>query len=238
MKRIILLLVAMVAAASTTDAIAQCPGVEHPDFGYRWSQSDNGFMGFSRNGVRYARHLSLPIVHDIDARGPGAGRLMDGDTLIAIDGYDGTSEEAEILLHTPTKDAVSFTIGRASGRRSFMITPRTLCTPDPDRFRASWMGFSILCDGCSAGTNPNGSLSWVFPKSPVVAQVEPNSPAARAGLMKRDTLIAIDGIPLITARGGARLGSVLKGQSVVWTVRRGGKTETISVVASTIHKEP
>jgi C-terminal processing protease CtpA/Prc len=84
----------------------------------------------------------------------------------------------------------------------------------------AWLGFGIACGDCELFTR-NGLSSWSFRKPPVVAEVTPGSPAARAGLREGDTLIALDGVSLVAEAAGERLARLEPGQKLTLAYRRG-----------------
>jgi PDZ domain len=99
--------------------------------------------------------------------------------------------------------------------------------------REGWLGMGVSCSQCSFDTSGNrdGAGRWTFSASPSVFSVDDNGPADRAGLRAGDTLLAIDGVPLITAEGGAAFGSVRPGQKVTLRYRRGGSDHTAILTA-------
>lgn len=84
----------------------------------------------------------------------------------------------------------------------------------------AWLGFGVACGQCEL-TSHKGSAIWSFRSAPVVAEVSPGSPAALAGLRVGDTLIALDGVSLVTEMGGVRLGKLEPGQTIRMAFRRG-----------------
>jgi C-terminal processing protease CtpA/Prc len=61
--------------------------------------------------------------------------------------------------------------------------------------------------------------------------VTAGSPAARAGLRKGDQLTHIDGVRITTDKGGEMFGAVQAGQTVKFKIRRGNRTETVTMTA-------
>ena len=99
----------------------------------------------------------------------------------------------------------------------------------------AWLGFGIVCSECTLrypqGDAANGR--WEFSTPPVVAEVTPSGPAARAGLLVGDTITAIDGTPITSAEGGRRFAQVRAGHGVSFTWRRAGRTGISTVVPMT-----
>jgi hypothetical protein len=65
---------------------------------------------------------------------------------------------------------------------------------------------------------------WVFGSRPRVYSVETGSPAARAGIQRGDVITHINGISLLTPKGGQLFGATRPGQVVRWTLLRDGRT--------------
>jgi hypothetical protein len=93
-------------------------------------------------------------------------------------------------------------------------------------------GFRLHCQECGAlKTDAKGWAYWSFPEPPALDQVEPGSPADRAGLRPGDRLTQIDGIPLTSPEGGRRLAEAEAGDSVEITYLRGTEKRTARLVA-------
>jgi PDZ domain len=93
--------------------------------------------------------------------------------------------------------------------------------PPPAILPDGWFGFGIECGEC--GWRRRGrEVVWTFSSAPVVTNVEPGSPAARAGLRRGDQLTFVDGVALTRPEGGEKFVSIRPGQTVRWTYRRGG----------------
>ena len=97
-----------------------------------------------------------------------------------------------------------------------------------------WFGVSLNCSECGSELGPEDRAPvWKFGDLPEVYIVEPGSPAARAGLQRGDVLSQINGISLMSPEGGKLFGAVRPGQTVKWTVLRGGSKRDVNVVAAT-----
>ena len=92
---------------------------------------------------------------------------------------------------------------------------------------AGWYGFSIRCNECgwSQGRSDDSPV-WESSSPPELSMVAKDGPAGRAGLLAGDRLTAIDGVSILTPRGGRKFGAVRPGQTVRVTVLRNGKTLT------------
>lgn len=105
-------------------------------------------------------------------------------------------------------------------------------TPKPEvATGGGWFGFGLECQECDVRESGHEHV-WSFGRPPTIEYVEPGSPAARAGLEPGDVLTHIDGTPLTSREGSRRFGAVAPGQSVRWTVRRGGTSRTVRAVAT------
>jgi PDZ domain len=100
----------------------------------------------------------------------------------------------------------------------------------PDILPEGWFGFGISCDEC--GFRGRGrDAQMYFGEPPVVENVEPGSPAQRAGLRRGDRLTHVDGLLLTTTRGAQRFGNIRPGQTVTWAYRRGSAAYTARATA-------
>ncbi|HEX8208922.1 MAG TPA: PDZ domain-containing protein [Longimicrobium sp.] len=98
--------------------------------------------------------------------------------------------------------------------------------PSPPEFLPDgWFGFGIGCRRCDV-IRENGRTTFAFRSTPLVENVEPGTPAARAGMQRGDQLTHIDGIPLTTAPAWRRFSAVQPGQRVSWTFTRNGRQQT------------
>jgi hypothetical protein len=104
--------------------------------------------------------------------------------------------------------------------------------PRPEIQPRAWFGMGLTCDGCSiTRAKKDETLKWSFDKPPKVRSVEPGSPAAEAGIEAGDVLTHVDGIKLDSDKGGERFSSLEPGDTVTWTIKRGGKKQTVRAVA-------
>jgi len=112
---------------------------------------------------------------------------------------------------------------------------RVLPLPDvePGAMPRGWLGVGFTCRNCG-GEVPDSSTTpvWSFQTLPTIYFVDPDGPAARAGLRRGDVLAQIDGLSLLSEQGGKRFGSMQPGQSVSWTVLRDGSPRTLNVIAA------
>jgi C-terminal processing protease CtpA/Prc len=64
-----------------------------------------------------------------------------------------------------------------------------------------------------------------------VENVEPGTPAARAGMRRGDRLTHIDGLALTSREAWQRFGAIQPGQRVRWTYTRDGRQQTSELLA-------
>lgn len=95
-----------------------------------------------------------------------------------------------------------------------------------------WLGMGISCGPCSFQRTAPGAGRWSFSTLPSVFSVDDGGQADRAGIRAGDTLVAIDGVPLTSRRGGAAFGSVRPGQSVTIRYRRAGRERDAHLTAA------
>ena len=95
-----------------------------------------------------------------------------------------------------------------------------------------WLGMGLECSRCTLTTSEIGAPgAWTFSAPPRVFSVDADGPADRAGLRIGDTLVAIDGVALVTARGGRAFGGIRPRQAVRLTYHREGREQTVRLVA-------
>jgi C-terminal processing protease CtpA/Prc len=80
-----------------------------------------------RNGVPMPRFWGQPALHQIRADGPAAGRIMEGDTLIAVDGIAIATDSAAIRLGTYRSAPVRLTLRRNGAERTVSVTASRVC---------------------------------------------------------------------------------------------------------------
>lgn len=205
----------------------------------------------SRNGRTETRFDSEPRISGVRADGPAAERLRDGDVLVAVDGQPITTPEgarrySEIRAGAP----VRLSVRRADQVQDVTLTADELCIPHPpappappapppppappadELMPEGWFGFRISCQNCG---DHDGTGAFRFREPPVIASVEPNSPAARAGLRVGDRLTHVDGVPLTSATGWPQWSAIRPGQQVQLTYTRGGQPHQIMISAQRRH---
>jgi hypothetical protein len=90
--------------------------------------------------------------------------------------------------------------------------------------RALLYGFALECGECRWTRDPGEPRDiWQYADLPHVAAVTDGGAAARAGVQVGDTLVAVDGVSILTPDGGRRLSLVRLGDRVTFTLRRAGQ---------------
>lgn len=98
--------------------------------------------------------------------------------------------------------------------------------------RGGWIGFSIRCAECRYGVE-EGLPVWDFASPPEVERVESQSPADRAGFQSGDRITHINGVAMISARGGRLFGAVAPGDTVTFRYARNNSILESEIVAAT-----
>jgi membrane-associated protease RseP (regulator of RpoE activity) len=93
-----------------------------------------------------------------------------------------------------------------------------------------WLGFGLSCSQCQ-WIETAGVGAWTFRSPPVVAEVSPGGPAARAGMRVGDTLTALDGVSFLTEEAGRRFARLEPGQRIRLSFRHGREGAATLVVA-------
>jgi regulator of sigma E protease len=139
------------------------------------------------------------VKHDSPAAQAG---LQPGDRIIKVDGIENpTWEQLQPRVWLSPNQPLTVTIQRGD-QVPFQktIVPRAVTTSEV------------------------GSAGW-FPEDPViVGQVEPNSPAAHAGLKEDDKIVDLDGKPLVSIEAMIERLQQTKENPVDLTVKRGSET--------------
>ena len=116
-----------------------------------------------------------------------------------------------------------------SARRIASLPKPAISTADA--LPRGWSGFGLTCRNCGGRPGDDGEPPvWEFGTLPTIYFLDPGSPAARAGIQIGDVLTHLDGVSLLTEEGGRRFGALKPAQSVRWTIRRGGRVLTATMV--------
>jgi hypothetical protein len=120
---------------------------------------------------------------------------------------------------------------RATPRPS---TPRAvdfIPTPAPPGRQRGSFGFGLMCSGnCEIRVESNGALH--FSEPPEVYSVERGSGADKSGIRRGDLITHVNGESITSKEGGRMFGTAKPGQSLRFTIRRGGNSRTVTLTAA------
>lgn len=199
---------------------------------------------------------SEPRITGVRDEGPAAGRLREGDVLVAVDGEPITTRAgARRYAAIDPGEKVRLSVRRGGDVRDVTLVAVGQCVPHPPAPPAppaapmapaapappaaplppqdeimpeGWLGFAIDCQNC--GQDESTGV-FRFREPPVVTGVEPGSPAARAGLRPGDRLTHVDGVSLTARAGWPRFYAVQPGEAVRLTYARDGRTHQVTLTA-------
>jgi beta-lactamase regulating signal transducer with metallopeptidase domain len=192
-----------------------------------------------------------PGLHDIRAGGPASGKIVQGDTLLAIDGMDITSPNgSERFSMARPGDSVELTVRRNGALLTTTIVAGARCAPgisqprevtyrdivrprsapDSNAARRGWIGVALVPAMSRERLAALTAARQPFPSFPLVGAVAPGSPAATAGLEAGDRLIAVNGASLRTTEGATSFRNTVPGVAMSVSYVRRGKEYTTTVV--------
>ena len=190
-------------------------------------------------------------LRDILPNGPAAGRVQEGDILVAVGGALITTRAGSThLLRAPSGQPVRLTIRRGGVERDVVVVPvgaaeaspsPTVETPAPlsaSRYPSGApvrargrLGIGLSCR-CTMQTTANGIEHWSFAEPPEVGGVQTDGPAERAGVRTGDVIERIDDVVVTTRAGGERWSAVAPGARVRLGIRRGAARLEVEMVAA------
>ena len=148
----------------------------------------------------------------------------------------GVAPPPKIAQGTPAPGAYGATTPRAGsanrtpGVAVYSVAPSALPALASSRSRGSF-GFGLMCSGnCEIRVEQDGGL--YFSEYPEVYNVERGSGADKAGIRRGDVITAVNGQSITTRAGGRIFGLAKAGESVRFTIRRGGSSRTVALKAA------
>jgi regulator of sigma E protease len=253
MRRVIPIVIAGLSAATALAGQGTgCPppGRIEPDFGLTGIECVDCTL-HSREPA-WIEFAAPPKVRGVRPDGPAAGRLRDGDVVVSIDGLAlTTTAGARRFASPPLGRPVSLGVRRGGRLLTVTIVPEARCADEPPPSpqpstvptpaaasdARGWFGVALQCGSCGLSEQLDGRYVWWFDSLPTVIAVDPGGPAARAGVRAGDTLVAIDGVSVLTEEGGRRFGLATPGAQVRLELRRRGETRAV-LVTVTRRREP
>ncbi|HEV8577828.1 MAG TPA: PDZ domain-containing protein [Thermoanaerobaculia bacterium] len=252
------------AFEAVTAVTGRCPE-GHPetgDLGIRSLLCVSGSCQVNRwTGRGYTHEFSTePRVNGVIGGSPADGKLRQGDVITAIGGVLITTREGGRRLANLTPGVpVTLRIRRGGKEMDVVLVPRLGCNmpqlavlggegPVPRQARLVRpglpaappfsFGLELTCGPCGWIAEPNGTLRWYSPVSPVVRSVEPGGPGDLAGLQPGDVLLAIAGHPLSSEDSGRPLGKLRPGEAVEVRFLRDRESRSVEIVpeAASLHQ--
>ncbi|ENN87017.1 Zinc metallopeptidase protein [Rhizobium freirei PRF 81] len=166
----------------------------------------------------YGRTAADPVVAMVTRDGAAAeAGIQPGDRLMAIDGVNVTTfDEVQRYVGLRPGRTIVLTVERDGQKRDFRIVPKLV--EDTDQF----------------GNKMEMGRIGIALVDPLVTVTEPAGPAAKAGILAGDRLIAIDGHSVATYYDIGRYVSERPGKNIVLTVQRSGQMRDFPMVAGTL----
>jgi membrane-associated protease RseP (regulator of RpoE activity) len=217
------------------------------DLGFSRLACEACVLDAAANEVRF---VVEPIISDVERTGPAAGRLRDGDVLVAVNDALITSEEgARRLLAAEPGDTVRLTVRREGYSREVKLFAGTRCLAvgdpalpfrldpgeqqrsdeAPSADRSPSFGATFWCSGTCSEASMGGKRAWNFTSPPRIAGIRPDSRAAETGLAEGDEVLTVDGVRTDTPEGTELFLSLARRAGATLIVRRGGEHVTLRV---------
>ncbi len=166
----------------------------------------------------YGRTVADPVVAMVTRDGAAAeAGIEPGDRLVAVDGAKvATFDEVQRYVGLRPGRTIVLTVERDGQSRDFRIVPKLV--EDTDQF----------------GNKMEMGRIGIALVDPVVTAVEPAGPAAKAGVLAGDRLIAVDGNNVATYYDIGRYVSEHPGKNIVLTIQRSGAIRDFPMMTDTL----
>lgn len=142
-------------------------------------------------------------------------------------------------IHAPDVPAGKAPTARAGAgaRGARPQPPSSVVAPRPPAARRvvprASFGMGLSCSNCSIKVSEkNNATTMSFSQPPEVYSIERDGPADQAGIRRGDVITHVDGKAIDSSDGGNLFANANPGQSVRFTILRGGERKTISVRAT------
>jgi S1-C subfamily serine protease len=186
----------------------------------------------SKSGVKGNRAITQTLITEVITGSPAAtAGLAAGDVVVAIDGVAITAKDDLSKAVTAKKpgDGLSLELLNSDGsKRTVSVT----LGDNPQSAGAAYLGVRYGSHGNKRGGPgaPGGRGARGLAGPVVIADVQANSPAATAGLLKDDVITQVNGADVSDFRALQRtLASAKVGDTVSLTITRGGASQTVDV---------
>ncbi len=162
----------------------------------------------------YSVHYEYPVFLDQPAviswvkkdSAAAQAKLQQGDRIVRLDGMENpTWEQVEPSVMLSPNQPLDVTIQRGDKTINLTLTPKPITS------------------------SKIGSAGWYPKESVVVGDLEPDKPAAQAGIKEDDKIVAMDGVPLPSIDAMIESLQETKDKPIDLTVIRDGKTMTFRV---------
>lgn len=203
-----------------------------------------------------------PRLWRIQPDGPAAGKVRDGDLLIAVDGAPITTQKAALSLTTmkPGDERV-LTLRRDGRMVHVQLEVAGTCgsvgasagpdempwTLEQDREAPVPLAPNVpedvglvrlervglaLAGAKHIEVDEHGEVRWWFEEVPVIAEVAEGGPADRAGILAGEELVTVGGEWVTEPEGAAALAALRPGDGTTVIVRRGNSARGVEIDGS------
>jgi membrane-associated protease RseP (regulator of RpoE activity) len=182
-------------------------------------------------------HLNLPkdqgvVVIGVNPHSSAAqADIQQNDILLMLGDHSlGKPQDLYDRLKEAGEKPVSLTLLRSGSRKLIQVQPKIRVTLNPVAVKAPpreyWIGISVTA--LEPALRAQLQLSHL--RAVIVNQVFPDSPAAHAGIVLHDIVIALDGKPIVDPNDVAKTVQAKGGKPIALElIGKGGKPRTVSV---------